>query len=405
MDDVDTVVIGAGHAGLATSYELGRRGIPHVVLERGRPGEVWRSQRWDSFSMVSPNWITQLPGLPHDGDDPDGFLICSEWLTYLDRYVARFGSALRTGVHVSAIRPAPASGRFILDTSDGAITAANVVVAVGIHQIPRMPAQAADLPAEIFQVHTSAYRNPDALPPGAVLVIGTGQSGSQIAEELYQSGRQVFLSVGRTARLPRRYRGRDHMWWLRQEGFGGVSRVSPASGSTNTGRDGGRSLNLHRFAHDGVTLLGRLEAVRGACAVFTTDVAQRLADADAMDATFKRAVDAYVLQMALIVPPDDPPADDALRDGYAAPLIAEIDLQALGITSVIWASGFGCDFSWVRFPVIADDGYPVCQDGVTTVPGLYFVGTRWRGAAPTTFISYVGPEAAHIAQHLADRVA
>jgi putative flavoprotein involved in K+ transport len=405
MEDVNTVVVGGGHAGLATSYELGQRGVPHIVLERSRPGEVWRSQRWDTFSMVSPNWITQLPGLPYDGGDPDGFLTCSEWLTYLDRYVDRFGSTLRTGVHVRAILPAPSGGRFILETGGGAITAANVVVAVGIHQFPRMPAQAADLQAGILHVHTSAYRNPEALPPGAVLVVGTGQSGSQITEELYRSGRQVFLSVGRTARLPRRYRGRDHMWWLRQEGFGGLSRVSPGSGSTNTGRDGGRSLSLHRFARDGVTLVGRLEAVRGTRACFSADIAQRLAEADAMDVSFKRAVDAYILQMALDAPPDDPPADDALRDGYAAPVIGELDLQALGITSVIWASGFGCNFGWVQFPVIADDGYPVCRQGVTAVPGLYFVGTRWRGPAPTTFISYVGTEAAHIAQHLADRVA
>ena len=397
---VDVVVVGAGQAGLALSYHLAQQGRPHVVLERGRVGEAWRSGRWDSFCLVTPNWMTNLPGFPYAGDDPDGFMGRDEVVAFLERYAASFGAPVREGVEVTAVAPA-AGGRYLVETTAGPIEAVNVAVATNFLQVPKLPPFAADLPGDIVQVHTSRYRNPEGLPPGAVLVVGTGQSGSQVAEELYQSGRRVCLSVGRTGRVPRRYRGKDVYWWVRETGIRTTTAETSAGHAHVSAKDGGRDLSLHRFARDGVALLGRVEGVAGGRLRLSPDLHERLAYADAFEAAFKRAVDDYVARTGLDAAPDEPPVDAGLGDGDRAEVVRELDLRAAGVSSVVWGTGYGCDLRWVRLPAVGADGFPVHERGITPVPGLYVVGMSWKRPPTSAFVGTVGQEAAHVSAHLA----
>jgi putative flavoprotein involved in K+ transport len=396
----DVVIIGAGTAGLAVSHALCERGMRHQILERGRVGETWRSERWDSFTMVTPTWATALPGLAHDAHDPDGFLGLREWFAYLDRYTQRFPPPVREGIAVHALRRAPGA-RFRLETSEGEIAARVVVVATGFFRTPVIPPFAGSVPSGIRQMPSSCYRAPAALPAGAVLVVGTGQSGSQIAEELLAAGREVYLSVGRVGRTPRRYRGRDSMWWRLQPGFAAGARDRPVSFSHMTGKDGGRDLNLHRFARDGMHLLGRIDGIEHDTLRIAPDLHQRLADADAADLGFRRAVDAFVTRAGLAAPPDPLPDGEGLRDGFAQPLRSTLDLRVAGITAVIWATGFRPDLSWLDFPVSDANGHPRRADGITDIPGLYLAGMRWQLPGTTTLIGGLGAEAARIADDIA----
>jgi putative flavoprotein involved in K+ transport len=397
----DVVIIGAGTAGLAVSHALRERGMPHQILERGRVGETWRSERWDSFTMVTPTWATALPGLAHDAHDPDGFLGLREWFAYLDRYIVRFPPPIREGVAVGQVR-GRAQGGFRLETSEGEIDARVVVVATGFFRTPVIPPFAGDLPPDVRQLSGVQYRNPASLPAGAVLVVGTGQSGSQIAEELLEAGREVYLSLGRVGRTPRRYRGRDNLWWRQQPDFTAGGRDRPVSVSQMTGKDGGRDLNLHRFAGDGMRLLGRIDGVDNGVVRIAPDLHQRLADADAADLAFRRAVDAFVDRTGLDAPLDPLPDGEGLRDGFAQPLRTSLDLAAAGVTTVIWATGFRPDCSWIDLPVVDPDGRPIAPGGVTGIPGLYFAGMRWQFPAITTLIGGLGPEAARIAERIAE---
>lgn len=400
----NVVVIGAGSAGLAVSHALHERGVDHQILERGRIGETWRSERWDSFTMVTPTWATALPGLPHDGHDPDGFLTRAEWLDYLDRYVTQIPPPVREGVTVRALQPG-IRNRFRIVIEDGEIAARVAIIATGLFRSPVIPLFASNLPASIRQLPSARYRNPPSLAPGAILVVGTGQSGSQIAEELRAAGREVFLSVGRIGRTPRRYRGRDSMWWRQQPDFLVGARSRPASYSHMTGKDGGRDLNLHQFARDGIQLLGRIEGVTDGRLILAPDLHQRLAEADAADLAFRRAVDRFVEWHGLDAAPDPLPNGEDLRDGLAQPILATLDLRHAGITTVIWATGFRPDPSWVEFPVFDDAGYPLRTDGLTAVPGLSIAGMRWQLPGTTTLIGGLGPEAERIAAHVAEDLA
>lgn len=399
------VVIGAGQGGLAGSHELRRRGIEHVVLERGRIGEAWRSARWDSFCLVTPNWMTRLPGKVYEGDDPDGFMPGADFIAFLEDYARSFDAPVECGTDV---RRARRSGTgFVLETSAGEIAAGHLVVATATYQRPSVPALASALPDDLQQVHASAYRNPGQLAGGAVLVVGSGQSGCQIAEELHRSGRDVVLCTGRAGRLPRRYRGRDGIAW--QHLMGLLDRTpdmleSPAHrfrGDPHlTGEGGGRTLNLHRFASEGIRLAGHLAGVRGRTLQFGDDLAEHLAFADDYFADFCARVDAFIEKEGMEAPPADgtntdyggPPRADP------PPAIRELDIDRAGVRSVVWATGFSFDFSWIDAPGGFDaHGYPLQERGVGTVPGLYYLGLNWLSKRKSGIIFGVDEDAHHLA--------
>jgi putative flavoprotein involved in K+ transport len=405
-DSIDTLVVGGGQAGLAVSYHLMQQGRPHVVLERGaQAAEAWRNHRWDSFTFVTPNWMIQLPGAAYAGPDPDGYLTRAEIVAYFENYVERFRLPVHYNTHAVAVEPK--GNGYRVTTSQGEYLADQVVMATGSFQQPKLAPASVNLSPELLQLGSDAYRNPQALPPGAVLVVGSGQSGCQIAEELYQSGRKVYLSVGRVGRLPRRYRGKDITFWLRQLGF--FDRVvdqlpSPqakfAGNPQVSGKDGGHTLNLHQFARDGVTLLGRLQAANGRHVRLAPDLKESLARVDKFETDTLKSIDGFIEKTGLTAPPDSVPQ---LRDGYEAEELTELDLQAAGVTSVIWAGGYRFDYSLVKLPVFDEDGYPVQRRGVTAYPGLYFVGLSWLYKFKSALLFGVGEDAAFIVSEIAAR--
>ncbi|HUG48241.1 MAG TPA: NAD(P)-binding domain-containing protein [Candidatus Limnocylindria bacterium] len=402
MRPTAVVVIGGGQAGLAISHLLTLDGIDHVVLERDSVGAAWRS-RWDSFTLVTPNWTVRLPGAAYGGTDPDGFMPRDEIVAHLQRYAASFGAPVRTGVTATEVT-AIADGGYRVETTAGPLDARAVVVATGTFQTPRRPALGS-LPEGVLDLHSSAYRNPGALPPGAVLVVGSGQSGAQIAEELLEAGRRVFLSVSRAPRIPRRYRGRDLARWFETMGF--VRTVdqldSPAERfSANahvSGKRGGHTLNLHRFARDGMTLLGRVAEIHGGTISLVDDLHANLARADASAAEIRHVVDGFVAQAGIDAPtPDDENSDDyAGDDGFHQPRIDRIDLASEQVTSVIWSAGYGFDFSWVRPVALDETGYPVHRRGVTSSPGLYFLGLHFLYTMKSGLLWGVGDDAEYLA--------
>ena len=406
---VNTVIIGGGQAGLSLSYYLSRQGRDHVVLEQSEaPGNAWRNHRWDSFTLNTPNWQSQLPGADYRRDDPDAFMSRAEVVAYFERYAERFHLPIRYGTRVTRAERNGRWGGYLVTCQDGSsILTRNLVVATGLYQEPKIPGFSANFPRDIRQIHSDAYRNPQELRPGAVLVVGSAQSGAQIAEELYETGRTVYLAVGRAGRVPRRYRGQDANWWLAKMGryertvdelpspkakFAGKALIS--------GTKGGHTLNLHQFARDGVILLGHLQGIDKGRILLAPDLHQNLAEADRHEAEFTKAVDAYVARTGMIVPEEKLPV---LRDGFDASLLTELDIGAAGITNVIWATSYSFDFSLVKLPVLDGDGYPVQKRGVTAYPGLYFLGLPWLHNAKSGLIYGVGEDAAYVAKSIATR--
>ena len=413
MQRYPVIVIGAGQAGLAGSHELRRHGIEHLVLERGRIGEAWRSQRWDSFCLVTPNWMTRLPGKAYEGDDPEGFMPRSAFVAFLEDYARSFEAPVRCGVDVRRVHR-QAGGGFVLDTGDGPFGCEHLIVATATYQQPAVPPVAENLPADLLQVHAAAYRNPGALPDGAVLVVGSGQSGCQIAEELHRAGRPVILCTGRAGRLPRRYRGRDGIAW--QHLMGLLDRTpdmleSPAlrfRGDPHlTGEGGGRTLNLHRFASEGIRLVGHMAGVHGRKVRFGDDLAANLAFADDYFADFCTRVDAFVAAQGLDAPRADPSNTDyggPVR-APAPPTLEAIDLDAAGVRTVVWATGFRFDFSWIDAPGGFDaHGYPVQHRGLSDVAGLYYLGLNWLSKRKSGIIFGVEEDARHLGEVIAGRI-
>jgi putative flavoprotein involved in K+ transport len=400
---IDTIIIGGGQGGLSTSYYLKQRGREHIILEQAdQAAEAWRN-RWDSFTLNTPNSMTRLPGAEYQGDDPDSFINRNEIIAYFAAYIERFELPIRYGVQVTSVKPIKAG--YLVTTAKTAFEAANVVIATGLYQQPRIPPFSANLSAEIRQLHSSEYRNPEALPAGAVLVVGSAQSGCQIAEELYQGGRKVYLSVGSAGRLPRRYRGKDVTYWLEALGFFGRTAdklPSPkarfAGSAHSTGKDGGHTINLHQFAQDGVILLGHIQSAKESWISLAPDLMENLAKADKLEADVVNEVDQYVEINGLDAPLETLPE---LRDGYEVDVILELDLDSAGITSVIWATGFKFDFSLVKLPTFDEDGYPVQKRGVTEYPGLYFVGLPFLHTFKSGLLFGVGDDAAHVVSALA----
>lgn len=405
-ETIETIIIGGGQAGLATSYYLNQHGRAHLVLEQAaQAGNVWRNHRWDSFTLVTPNWSFRLPGMEYQGSDPNGFMSRDEVVAAFERYVQQFNLPVRYGVRVTAVHRQPTGG-YLIESDAGTFQAANVVIATGQYQQPKKPAFSQQLPTSITQLTADQYRNPDPLPPGAVLVVGSGQTGCQIADELCRDGRAVYLSIGGTGRAPRRYRGKDTYEWLALAGFFDRTPDKPPSPQARfasqphlTGRNGGRTLNLHQMSRDGVRLLGHIQGAQGSKISLAADLKESLAKSDQFEMQVTRMIDGYIAQNGLDAPAEELPQ---LQDGYQTDIITELDLAAAGISTVIWATGYSFDYSLVKLPVCAADGFPIQERGVTAYPGLYFVGMLWLHKMKSGLLLGVGEDAAYIATHISE---
>ncbi|UKA63769.1 flavin-containing monooxygenase [Arthrobacter sp. FW306-04-A] len=411
--DIDTLIVGGGQAGLATSYFLSRAGVEHQVLERRATlGGAWQD-RWDAFVLNTPNFTLDLPGMPYPGPDPEAFMARDDAVDYFRDYARRIDAPVRTGTDVTRI--STSDGGFSVETTDGTWRSRNVVLATGAYQIPKIPPFAAGLPRSVLQLHTHEYRNPEQLPDGAVLIVGTGQSGGQIAEDLHAVGRQVHLAVSTCPEAPRRYRGQDVMYWVLLAGIHGPEygvnalRVgqlpSPAArfacNPLLSGTDGGHDVHLRALGRQGIRLHGHLEAADDGELTFTDDLPERLATVEAgFGQRMGRALDAYIAAAGIDAPEPRPaPADDWLP----APEPARLNLAAENITSVLWATGYQLDLSFVDIPVLDAWSYPRHVRGVTEQPGLYVVGLPWLTGHYSSIVGGVGVDAEYVAECVAGR--
>jgi putative flavoprotein involved in K+ transport len=410
ITELPVVVVGGGQAGLSASYFLKTRGIRHVVLEQHSPGYAWREQRWDSFCLVTPNWQCDLPGLSYadyGGKDPDGFMTKPEILDYLAAYLKRVDPPLRSGVQVT--RVSPRERGYLVETTAGSYGAEQVIIAAGNYHTPKIPALAAQLAPDVQQLHASRYKNAGSLPEGAVLVVGTGQSGCQIAEDLHLAGRRVHLCLGSAPRVSRRYRGRDVVAWLADMGHYELAvhdhplkeGVRAKANHYVTGRDGGRDIDLRVFATQGMALHGRLTSIAGSVLSFGDDLEKNLDGADAVNESIKRSIDAHIEKRGLAAPVE-PPFVPAWRPSAAE---RELDYRAAGIRSVIWAMGYHTDFGFVDAPIFDERGYPRHVRGVTPAAGLYFLGLPWLYTWGSGRFSGVKRDAEHIVEEVAVRAA
>jgi putative flavoprotein involved in K+ transport len=392
------VIIGGGQAGLAMSWNLTQKNIQHLVLERHQLAWAWREQRWDNFCLVTPNWQCKLPGFPYDGDDPHGFMLRDEIIDYVERYARSFNAPLREGVNV--LRVEKTQQGFQLLTSAGVFTADQVVIAVGNYHRPRFPEISAQLPASIMQVHSADYKSAQQLPAGDVLVVGSAQSGAQIAEDLHLAGRRVHLCVGSAPRVARFYRGRDVVDWLDDMGHYRLTVDDHPLGEdarrkTNhyvTGRDGGRDIDLRAFALQGMQLYGRLLGYRDGTLLTADDLKANLDGADATSQKIKDSIDVWIAEQGI-----DAPAEARYQPLWQPEESAtHIDLS--NITAIIWAVGFHTDFSWIDAPAFNDKGYPRHTRGVSVQPGLYFLGLPWLWTWGSGRFEGVGEDAAWLAE-------
>jgi putative flavoprotein involved in K+ transport len=387
---VDVLIVGAGHAGVAMSSLLTQAGRDHLVVERRETlGGGWQDL-WDEFTLVTPNWTASFPGWEYDGPDPDGFMGRDEIAARVARYAEVVHAPVALGTDVQ--RLTPHRGGFSAVTSRGKVSARQVVVATGSYHTPRVPRPARDISSRVTQLHSHDYRNEAALPDGAVLVVGSGQSGLQLAEELHEAGRRVFVAVGSAGRLPRRYRGRDIFAWLVEVARHGDGLPSP-DGSRRfsampalSGRHGGHDTNLRRYAAGGISLAGRLAGAAGEMVAFAGDLQASLERADRFfDERFRQIIDTYIERAGI----EAPPADERAVDHWPVEL-TELDLRKAGVSTVIWATGYDLDHRWIDAPVLDELGYPENARGVSRVPGLYFLGLLWQHSQASA--SLVGPE-------------
>ncbi len=402
IEQTHTVVVGAGQAGIAMSEHLSRQGVPHIVLERHRIAERWRSERWDSLVANGPAWHDRFPGREFAGD-PDGFPHKETVADYFVAYAEQIAAPVRCGVEVREVRRIEGGRGFRVETSEGVIEAASVVAATGPFQRPVMPAIVPQ-DADVVQMHSSAYRNPDALPEGAVLVVGAGSSGVQIADELQRAGRQVYLSVGPHDRPPRSYRGRDFVWWLGV--LGKWDAEAPAPGVEHvtiavSGARGGETIDFRRLAGQGLTLVGRTEGYRDGVLRFAPDLAENIARGDANYLSVLDEADAHVARHGLDLP-EEPSARHIGPDPQCmCEPILELDLAQADIGTILWATGFAVDYGWLKADTFDDKGKPLHRRGVSREPGVYFLGLPWLSRRGSSFIWGVWHDAMHIADQIA----
>ncbi|HEX4354386.1 MAG TPA: MSMEG_0569 family flavin-dependent oxidoreductase [Polyangiales bacterium] len=403
LDHVPVIIVGGGQAGLSMSYCLAQKEIRHIVLEKHRIAHAWRSQRWDSFCLVTPNWQCQLPGHPYDGADSDGFMVKDQIIDYVERYAARFQAPVQEGVEVHRITKR--DDAFLVASSLGNFLADQVVMAAGGYHRIKIPPLAAALDADVLQLDPTRYRNPSALPDGAVMIVGTGQSGCQIAEDLHLAGREVHLCVGSAPRVARRYRGKDVVAWLDRLGHydlpidkhpDGVG-VRKKRNHYVTGRDGGRDIDLRKFAAEGMHVHGRLNDITRSGFEFGNDLEDNLDKADASSERIKRTIDAFI-DREKIDAPIEAPYTPVWKPEHQATHLSHADGK---IGSVIWCGGFALDYGFVELPAFDESGYPKHERGVvSSVPGLYFLGLPWQYTWGSGRFCGVGRDAVHLAEHV-----
>lgn len=401
------IIVGGGQSGLSMSYCLKQKGIDHIIFEKKEIGYSWKAKRWDSFCLVTPNWQCRLPGYAYPGPDPHGFMPRHDIVQYIKDYAAAFAAPVEEGVEVLKLRKNKAQDVFEVSTTIGDYTADQVVIAAGYYHKPKIPAIATRLPEHVVQLHSSEYKNPESLPDKAVLVVGTGQSGCQIAEDLHFAGKQVHLCVGGAPRSARTYRGKDVVAWLDQMGYYDLTidqhpQKEQARHKTNhyvTGRDGGREIDLRQLALDGMQLYGRLKDIKGTQIEFQDDLKQNLDQADAVAESIKRTIDQFIDQHQISAPTESPyvPAWEPTRP------VLELDYEQANIGTVIWSIGYEPDFCWVELPVFDGKGYPGHDRGVTEIWGLYFLGLPWLYTWGSGRFSGIARDAMHLADYITAR--
>ena len=402
MEQLEAVVVGGGQAGLAASRELQRNGVEHVVLERGRIGQTWRD-RWDTFCLVSPNWTVQLPDRPYDGDDPDGFMPRDEIVTYLEGYRDAFALPVREGV--TAVSIERGSDGFHIQTTIGDLQARALVLANGAFQRPHRPAGAETLPSDLLRIDVNDFRNATSLPPGRILIVGSGQSGCQIAEELHEAGREVVLACGKAPWMPRRVGGRDAFHWLVDSGFLEAPveslptpAVRLAANPTATGHDGGHDLDLRTLRAKGVILAGHFLGASNGAVRFAGDLAESMAWGDERNREIRDLIVRTAADLGYPAPDLSPP------EPFDPSAPEQLSLEGFG--AVIFAGGFRPDYgSWLSWPDAFDNlGFPIQRDGASTVvAGLYFVGVHFLRRRKSALLIGLGEDAAIVARAIGER--
>jgi putative flavoprotein involved in K+ transport len=402
IEKVETLVVGGGQAGLAMSEHLSNCGAPHLVLERHRIAERWRSERWDSLVANGPAWHDRFPGMEFSDIDPDAFAPKERVADYFVAYADMISTPVRCGVEVKDVQRNAGGPGFRVETSEGVIEATYVVAATGPFQRPVIPAVVPE-DAEVMQIHSNAYRNPDQLPEGAVLVVGAGSSGVQIADELLRAGKRVYLSVGPHDRPPRSYRERDFVWWLGILGKWDAETPEPGTEHVTisvSGAYGGQTVDLRRLAAQGMTLLGLTKSFKDGVLNFALDLADNLAQGDANYLSVLDEADAYVARNGLDLP-EEPDARNIGPDpDCVTDPILELNLAEAGIASIVWATGFAVDYSWLKVDAFDEKGRPKHQRGVSAEPGIYFLGLPWLSRRGSSFIWGVWHDAKHLADHI-----
>jgi putative flavoprotein involved in K+ transport len=403
MKRTEAIIVGAGQAGLAVSRCLVAARIDHVLLERGRIAQRW-TERWDSLRLLSPNWMTRLPGWTPADSDPNGFMSRDQVIEHLRSYASSFGAPVEEETTVLSVDREGELWR--VETDRGTWAAPNVVIATGHCQKTRVPAFARDLPPDIAQIKTSDYRNPDQLPPGGVLVVGASASGIQLANELRNAGRHVVLSVGRHTRLPRRYRGKDILYWLDRTG----SFERPLSDMPDpveamrepslqlVGNEQGANLDLAVLRSRGVELAGRLESFDGAAARFAGDLARCVKAADDQLGRLLTRIDRHIITHGLEALPPEGMAG-VPTEGE----VTDLELRDAGITSVLWATGYGRSYEWLHAPVLDENGEILQVRGRTAANGLYVIGLQFMIRRNSSFLHGVGRDAEEIADQIRRR--
>ncbi|MFC5386367.1 flavin-containing monooxygenase [Aquamicrobium segne] len=403
VEKIDTLVIGGGQAGIAMSEHLSKCNVPHLVLERARIAERWRSERWDSLVANGPAWHDRFPGMEFANADPDAFIDKEAVADYFVAYAQMIDAPVRTGVEVTKVSRNKGQRGFIIETSAGVIEAQNVVAATGPFQRPTIPPIIPES-ADILQIHSNSYRNPAALPEGAILVVGAGSSGVQIADELARAGRQVYLSVGPHDRPPRSYRGRDFVWWLGVLGKWDMETPGPGTEHVTiavSGARGGETVDFRRLAEQGITLVGMTSNYQNGVLTFAPDLAKNIAAGDANLMALLDEADAYIARNGIDLP-QEPEARILGPDPECLTHpVLELDLAKAGISTIIWATGYAVDYSWLEeIDALDEKGRPKHQRGVSAEPGFYFLGLPWQSRRGSSFIWGVW----HDAKHLADRI-
>ena len=406
MKHYQVIIVGGGQAGLSASYYLKKEKIQHLVLDRGEIGDSWGKRRWDSFCLVTPNWQCRLPGFPYDGNDPNGFMVKDEIVDYVKRYAKSFNPPIKGGVEVQSVYKKEDADLFHIDTSIGNFTADKVIIATGAYHIPNWLPMSKDFSDDVKQIHSADYKNPDQFSEGTTLVVGSGQSGAQIAEDLHIAGKKVYLSVGPAPRAPRTYRGKDAVEWLEKMGYYDQPIEShpdadKARHKTNhylTGRDDGRDIDLRKLALEGVQLRGQINAVKGSKIHFNEDLKLNLDNADKTYNRIQGNIDEYIDNNNIEALPASrykavwhPTKENDLPVNY----------KEAGITSVVWCTGFKVKFDWVKFPKVFDEkGFPIYKRGITNEKGLYFIGLPWLHTWGSGRFSHVAQDAEYIGKHI-----